>query len=202
MENFVENIWQSFVETSIWEWLGIAFSLLYLFFAIREKLICWLFAFISSAIYAYLCFSSHLFIESLLQLFYVVMAIVGYANWNTKTEQEEVIRVWPFKFHFINILLTLICSIVLAKLFIAFTPQKSPYLDALTTCFSLAATFMITKKVLENWIYWVIIDSALIYLYFVRGLQMSSVLMLLYTVMAIQGYFTWRKHYQKQLKQA
>lgn len=198
MNSFINSIFEGIVQTSYLEWIAILCSLLYLYFAIKELIICWLFAFVSSAIYAYLCFTFQLHIETFLQLFYVGMAIYGYINWN-KQKEDVPIQKWKPAYHLINIISATIMSIILAVLFKTYTDQASPYLDAFTTCFSLAATFMVAKKVLENWIYWIIVDSLLVVLYFDRGLKMSSVLMVIYVFMAIKGYLAWKKHYQQKI---
>jgi nicotinamide mononucleotide transporter len=80
-------------------------------------------------------------------------------------------------------------------IFDQYSNQANPYLDAFTTIFSLMATFMVAKKVLENWIYWIIIDAFSVYLFASRGLYMTSVLFILYTLIAIFGYFSWKKQF-------
>lgn len=197
MDSFINSVIEGVLQTTYLEWIAILCSLLYLFFAIKEMIICWLFAFISSAIYAYLCFTFKLHIESFLQLFYVGMAVYGFLSWN-KQNEEVPIQKWKPASHIINIVIATLLSIILAIVFKTYTDQANPYLDAFTTCFSFAATFMVAKKVLENWIYWIIIDSFLVYLYFERGLKMSSVLMIIYVFMAIKGYLTWNKQYRQQ----
>ena len=74
-----------------------------------------------------------------------------------------------------------------------YTNAKLPYLDSATTTFSLFATYMVTKKVIENWMYWVVIDIASIYLYYSRDLTISAGLFALYVVLATIGYFQWKK---------
>ena len=71
-----------------------------------------------------------------------------------------------------------------------------PIIDSFTTCFSIIATFLVVKKILENWIYWIIIDLVSIYIYFSRDLHLTSLLFLVYTVIAIIGYFNWKKKLQ------
>ena len=78
-------------------------------------------------------------------------------------------------------------------LFSVYTDQANPYVDASTTVFSLVATFMVTKKVLENWVYWIIIDAVSVYLYFSRDLHLTAVLFVIFTLLAITGYVSWNK---------
>ncbi|MCO5260619.1 MAG: nicotinamide riboside transporter PnuC [Crocinitomicaceae bacterium] len=198
MESFIIDFIQGVYQTTIWEWLAVLCNICYLILAIQQRMACWLFAFLGASIYVYVSYSVHLYLDAFLHFFYVVTAVVGFLNWNKQKDENKIIR-WKINYHLINILLTIVLSITLGYLFQKHTPQKSPYLDAFTTCFSLVATFMVAKKVLENWMYWIAIDAVMVYLYFTRDLKLSSILMLIYTILAIKGYFSWRNHYKKQL---
>jgi nicotinamide mononucleotide transporter len=79
-----------------------------------------------------------------------------------------------------------------------FTPADFPYFDASTTVFAVFATYMVTKKVLENWLYWVVIDFLSIYIYIEKGLTPTAVLFALYVVLALYGYIKWQQTYQQQ----
>ena len=68
-----------------------------------------------------------------------------------------------------------------------------PLLDAFTTVFSIIATLMVIKKILENWLYFIAIDIASIYLYYSRDLNQTAILFLLYSIIAIVGYYNWTK---------
>jgi len=78
------------------------------------------------------------------------------------------------------------------------TDQAYPYTDGFPTVFCFVATFMVTRKVLENWIYWVVIDFFSIFLYFSRGLYLSSLLYIVFTVLAVFGFFAWYNQYKTQ----
>jgi nicotinamide mononucleotide transporter len=86
----------------------------------------------------------------------------------------------------------------LGYIFDSYTNQENPYTDAFSTVFSLAATFMVTKKVLENWIYWIVIDAVCIYLFASRGLFLTSILFFFYTIIAVFGFVQWRRQFKLQ----
>jgi nicotinamide mononucleotide transporter len=88
----------------------------------------------------------------------------------------------------------------LGYLFDTFSDQSLPYLDAFTTVFSIGATFMVVRRVLENWFYWVIIDMVSVYLYYYKELNMTALMYSAYTVIAIFGYYKWLKAYRKQAR--
>ena len=77
-----------------------------------------------------------------------------------------------------------------------YTPADFPYLDTFTTVFAVFATYLVTQKVLENWLYWVVIDAVSIYLYQAKDLMPTVVLFSLYTVIATFGYFKWQNLYK------
>ena len=126
------------------------------------------------------------------------MAFLGWYLWKKNAENKEEVKKWNLSNHVINITLSTIATLLLGYLFARYTDQANPYVDAFTTSFSLAATFMVTRKILENWIYWILIDIVSIYLYAERGLQLTAMLFLIFTILAIVGYFSWLKKYNVQ----
>lgn len=198
MQEVFDNIQNAFFETSSLEWFGVLTGVLYVVFISYKKMIAWLFALSSSLIYVYICFSYNLYLESFLQVFYVIMAIYGWLNWKKESNNRNIIK-WPIRNHLINISASLLLTITLGYIFDNLTDQANPYTDAFTTVFSLTATFMVTKKVLENWIYWIIIDAVSIFLFFSRELYLTGVLFFFFTLIAMWGYVKWKKSYSEQL---
>lgn len=187
------------LNTTIPEWIAVAAGLIYVVLIARKNILGWLFAVISSVIYIYLCFMSDYFLETILQLFYLIMAFWGFYMWNKTKKEEQFIRRWSVKSHLINIVISTLITVLVAFVFDTFTDQDRPYLDAFTTVFSLGATFMVTQKVLENWIYWIVIDLVSIELYAYKNLNLTAGLFLIYTIIAVFGYFRWRKAYKSQI---
>ena len=211
--SFLESVYHGILITSIWEWIAVATGTIYVILAAIRSNFCWFFAIASAGIYIYLCLDGKLYIESVLQVFYVVMAIVGWISWrkNDKAGSDELdklldlpknkgnVKVWPVSYHIYNILISGGVAFILGICFDTFTDQANPYMDAFTTVFSLAATFMVVKKVLENWIYWIVIDVVSIFLYHQRGYSLSAVLYFIFTILAIVGFIAWYKKYKTQV---
>jgi nicotinamide mononucleotide transporter len=195
---FFDSLWDGIVATSIWEWLAFVTGILYVILAAMRHISCWTFAFISSVLFVYLCFTGELYLESILQLFYVVMAIVGWVSWNSSKSKGKKIHRWTTGQHLANLIISGIAAFVLGWLFDTYTGQKAPYIDAFTTVFSLAATFMVTRRVLENWLYWIVIDIFSVYLYSGRGYELLGLQMVIFTVLALFGYLSWRKQLKLQ----
>ncbi|HLV41232.1 MAG TPA: nicotinamide riboside transporter PnuC [Brumimicrobium sp.] len=194
----LEEIRQGLIDTSALEWTAVVIGTFYVVLIARKNRWGWCFAMVSSTIYIYLTYHANLFIESWLQIFYFVMAIYGWIVWNKVSSAERLIIKWPLKYHIINIVASTFVMFVLGYLMNIYTDQESPYLDAFTTVFSLAATFMAAKRVLENWLYWIAIDAALIFLYAGRGFYLTGLHYLVYTIIAIFAFFSWYKMFKSQ----
>ena len=118
------------------------------------------------------------------------MAGYGYYNWNRSIQGLEIVE-WGARKHLLVILFGAIASFLVGFYFTTYTNAKMPIVDSFTTIFSIIATYLVTQKVLENWLYWIIIDGVSIYLYFSRDLHLTAMLFMLYTLIAIFGYFSW-----------
>lgn len=195
MENILESILRAIQQTSFLEWTAVILGVSYVISITYKKMIAWLFALISSSIYVYLCFSAQLYLESFLQIFYVLTAIYGWLKWRKDTANKQIIS-WGFKLNLINISLSSILTLSIGYIFSKYTNQANPYMDAFTTIFSLIATFMVARKVLENWIYWIIIDAISIILYSSREFYLTSLLFTIYTLLALFGFIKWYKNYK------
>ena len=198
MMSFITNVWEGIKATSIIEWLAVISSIIYVILAAKRLIVCWLFAFIGSALFVYLCYIGNLYIESVLQLFYVAMALVGWITWKNSNSDNSSIKKWRLKKHLINILLSGVLALIIGYIFDKYTTQANPYVDAFTTCYSLSATYMVTRKIIGNWIYWIVIDLVSIYLYAQRDYYLTAVQYGLFTLLAMYGYMVWRKEYKLQ----
>lgn len=197
----MEPSWLAFVNEwpRAMEWSAVVFSLLYVVLATRQIVWCWLFGGLASVISILLFFSVQLYAESVLHVFYVIMAVYGWWQWNRPSESNHApIVEWGFRGHAIAIGVSLVMAYVIYYLFSSYTDAKLPHLDALTTSFSFVTTYLVTKKVLSSWVYWIAIDALSVYLYWARGLDIYALLMLAYAIVAVYGYCQWRKDYQKQ----
>jgi nicotinamide mononucleotide transporter len=180
-----------FYRSIIIESIAVLFSILYVVLAVKENIWCWGAALISVSLYIYICFSAQLYPETGLQVFYFIMAIIGYYMWNK--ENKEEIKEWSEIKHLLIILSGAILTFFMGFYFSTYTNSQMPIIDSFTTVFSIIATYMVIKKVLGNWLYWIVIDAVSVYLYFNRDLHLTSLLFIAYTIIAIFGYFSWMK---------
>jgi nicotinamide mononucleotide transporter len=191
MSDFLTILFEEILNTSYLEYLAFISSVLYVLFAAKEHIICWVFAIISSLIYIYLFFSVNLYLDSGLQFFYVIMAFVGWVNWKKKSQFK--IRTWKIKNHIYLIAINLLFIALLAYIFEKYTDQAYPIIDASIFCFSISATYLVALKLIENWLYFVVIDFVALFVYWQRDLKLTSILFLIYTFLALFAYFSWLK---------
>lgn len=192
MEELLQIITQLNFNWSVIESIAVFFSILYVVLAVKENIWCWGAAAISVILYIYICYSAQLYAETGLQFFYLLMAIYGYFQWN-KNDSNLKIQQWTTTKHLLILLLGSLLTFLMGFYFSIYTNAAMPLVDSFTTVFSVFATFMVTKKILGNWLYWIVIDGVSVYLYFSRGLQLTSLLFVVYTIIAIFGYLSWLK---------
>lgn len=184
--------------TTALEIVAMALSLAYVVLAAKESVWCWPPAFLGTAIYAFITWKSALVGESMLNVFYMLMAVYGWWKWRFPTTKGETLPIveWRIPLHLGIIIGGLAMSFALGWAFQHWLSSAMPFLDAATTVFSLIATYMVARKVLSNWIYWIAIDVLNVYLYSSRDLHVTSALFTLYTLLALWGYLRWRKSWQ------
>ena len=193
--DFFDIVVEAAQKTSITEWLIFVTALLYVLLAAIENVWCWLFGILSSLFSIYLCYSGRLFLESGLNVFYVVIGIYGWYQWLYGSDKKTELPVISYPFNK-NLFLILIGAIIWIPFGFAahkFSTQAMPYLDAFITAFSIVATWMTAKKIIENWLYWIVIDGLAILLYTYRGFYLIGLLYIIYTILAFAGYISWRK---------
>jgi len=173
------------------ELVAVTFSLIYVILAAKRNIYCWIAAIISVSAYIYICFCSKLFAETGLQIFYLLMAFYGYYNWNKST--NNTIATWSVNKHLLLILIGSFLTFIMGYYLTIYTEAEMPIIDSFTTIFSILATYMIAKKILENWLYWIVIDIVSIYIYYNKDLYLSSLLFITYTIIAFFGYISWLK---------
>lgn len=190
-----------------WEMLAVFLSVSYILLAIKQNLWSWVAAFFSTLIYSILFFDASLLMDSALNIFYLVMAVYGWYSWkygNIKAQNEQLkITTYGITNNFKIIGILILISILLGYIMANYTSADFAYLDTFTTVFAVFATYMLAKKVLENWIYWVVIDTVSIYIYIQKGFYLTAVLFAIYTVLACVAYIQWKKEYKNlELKSA
>ena len=179
---------------SLLETTAVGLALAYIVLAMRQSRLCWVAAVVSAVIYIAIFAKVKLYMEAGLQLVYIAMAVVGWIFWG-KDDSDEALSVTtrPLQFHLTAIVGILIAAACAGFLLSHFTDAARPYVDSTTTVAAIICTWMVTRKILENWLYWIVINSVSVWLFMDRGLDLTSGLFVLYAVLSVVGYFTWRR---------
>jgi nicotinamide mononucleotide transporter len=200
MSDWLTFIIDAFALMSGWEIFAALLGMAYIIFAARESQWCWPIAFISTLIYTALFWEGQLPMQALLNFYYMGMAIYGYMLWRKHgvTEDKLAITSWSWSKQFTFLLIATVLSVITAYYLEVTETSQNPYLDASVTIFSVMNTWLMAKKVLQNWLYWVVIDGAAIVLYAQSGYFATVILFSVYTILAIIGFISWQKLYRQQ----
>lgn len=204
MIEFLNLMADEFLRNSLLELIAVVFAIAYLVLAVKENILCWYAAAISTLIFLTIFWEVKLYMESGLQVYYLAMAVFGWYQWRNGNDESKSLQVtmWSLNKHLVALGLIALLSFVSGYLLNSGTDAQLPYLDSFTTWGSVVATFMVTRKVLENWIYFLVIDSVSIYLYVDRELYFTSFLFAAYIVIIFFGWFSWSASYQQGKKSA
>ena len=194
MSALAEQVLAAWRTTSPIELAAVLLALAYLGLAIRQHIACWAAAFVSSALYVLVLYRAHLYMESALNVFYAAMALYGFWQWRSR-RAGGVLRVsrWPLGRHALALVAVVLVSWAGSRWLAANTAAAWPFVDSLVTWSSVFATFLVARKVYENWHWWLVIDSVAAYLYLTRQLYATMLLFLLYLVMIVAGMREWRR---------
>jgi nicotinamide mononucleotide transporter len=189
-----------FAQMSGWEIAAALMGVAYILLAAKESQWCWSFAFFSTIIYTVLFWEGQLPMQALLNFYYIGMAVYGYWLWRKhgKTENTLAITSWGWPKNLAFIAIGLIISATATYYLTTNNQSQSPALDAYTTVFAVMNTWLMAKKVLQNWLYWVIIDAAAVVLYVETSYYATAALFVLNTILAIAGYISWVKLHKQQ----
>lgn len=181
------------------EILGVIFSIAYLIFSIRQNILLWPLGIASALLYMVVFYQSKFYADMGLNGYYVVISIYGWILWKKGSGESgtglPVSRLGKRQ----ALILFLITALVFAGIGVMldrFTDSPVPYWDAFTTALSFTATWMLARKILENWILWIIVDAVSMALYLYRGLYPTLLLFAIYTTMAVIGYLKWKQSYK------
>lgn len=189
------NAWQL---TSWLEVVSVVCGLAYVLLAARENILCWPAALLGTGTAIFLFWDVALLMESALNVYYLLMAVYGWWFWQQGAKQTtRQIVSWSGQQHLLALVLIVVLVLLSGFLLSRHTQAALPYVDSFTTWAAVVTTWMVARKVLENWLYWVVIDAVSVWLFIQRELYLYAVLFVLYTIIAVYGYINWRARYNQ-----
>jgi nicotinamide mononucleotide transporter len=154
---------------------------------------------VSSVCAAVLAGLNKLPMQAGLQVFYVAMSVYGWWSWKRSvSEGELVVGVWPLGWHLGAALVLAALSLLSAYWLRPAQVAAWPLLDSLTTWFSLLATWLAARARIENWLYWVVINAVMVFLFYAQEVWGMALLSVFLMVIAIGGFTGWRRRLRLQ----
>jgi len=183
------------------EIVGTISGLLFLYLEIKQNKWLWPVGLLTSAMYIYVFFIAKLYADMSLQFYYLFISIYGWIAWSRGKQADKkelaVSKLTPVLFGKL-VLVSGVIYAVIAYVLVNFTDGAIPYWDAFTTALSIVATWMLARKILEQWLFWVVVNSVSFGLYIYKDLKFTAILFFFYTTMAVVGYFQWKKDMKDQ----
>ena len=203
MSDFIDILFSQYSSYSSFdialEAFATIFGLLSVWFSMRENILVFPTGIINTSIYVYILFFAGLYGDMSINAYYFAMSIYGWNKWSQKTDNTHYIpiRNSTKKERIYSLILMVSSYGILSFILKNYTSSTVPYIDAFTTSIFFVGMWLMAKKVIDNWIYWIIGDLITIPLYIYKGLTITAFQYSIFTILAIAGYITWRKQINK-----
>ncbi len=195
----LQEIWQQFWEgllaTTPLEFIAVFFGVASVVFSRMENIWVYPTGIVNTTIYIYLSIVAGLYAEAGVNFYYTVMSIVGWWLWAQKREGEKVLHItrssereWLIALTFFGL-----CWAALFFILKKFTDSTVPMADGFASAAAYTGMWLMARKKLENWLWWIVTNIASIPLYFIKGFVFTSFQYLVFLVLAVLGYVEWRK---------
>ena len=189
----------------ILEITAVVFGIISVLFARKNNILVYPTGLISTLIFIYILYNFKLYGEFIINIYYSVMSILGWYLWsrrNRNNGQEEfpisIMNSKEYKISGLIFTTTLLFIALVYHFFDKFT-DLTAYVDAFTTALFFVGMWLMAKRKIENWIVWIIADIISVPLYFYKGLTVSSLQFIVFTIIAILGYIEWKIFLQKKI---
>jgi nicotinamide mononucleotide transporter len=205
----VEEIYRQFIQgmraTTLPEYIAVIAGIASVWFSRIENIWVYPIGLISTIIYIFLSINGHLYGEASVNLYYTIMSIYGWILWLKKDQQQHYVvsiqfstrREWVQQLLFFAFFYVVI-FIALAWMKAVFAPEAIPWADAFASATAYTGMWLMARKKVESWYWWIATNIASIPLYFVKNYVFSSVFYLILFVMAIFGLIEWKKRAKQQ----
>ncbi len=193
----------SWIRDNYIELIAASLGLIAIFLQIRQKIFYWPVSIVLVSLYIIVYLKAKLYADMSLQVYYLIISFYGWYYWifGKKNKAENKV---PVTFASRKLLIKLLIAgilffVIISQILVHLTDSDLPYWDAFTTALSFVATWMLARKIIENWLVWIVVDAVSIGIYIYKGLYPTTVLFTVLTILAFVGYYTWRKDAAKEI---
>lgn len=191
----------------ILEIAGVACWLAYLLLLVKQNIWCWIFGIVASIITVVMFYHSKIYMEALLNVYYVGVGCYGWYYWATAgkagnarpAEKKAPVNLWSWRSHVWTFTAAAALGFSIGIVMLRYTDAPRPFLDAMLASFSALTTIMQARKVYTCWLYWIGINAALVGLQADRGIYLYAALSAFYVIMSISGFIKWQRDYRTQI---
>jgi nicotinamide mononucleotide transporter len=184
------------------EIIGVITGLLCVGLAAVNNIWNWPIAIISVGIYIFIFLDARLYADMGLQVYFMIMNVYGWYYWSKKPVAEDkipVMRITEREVLF-SILAVIVFTVFLGSV-LKYTTASYPYVDSFCAACSLVAQVFLARKVLENWLIWIFVDIIYVGVYIFKHLDLTAIMYGIYVIIALVGYFDWKKDFKMQPQQ-
>ncbi|MBQ2026465.1 MAG: nicotinamide mononucleotide transporter [Alistipes sp.] len=176
--------------------VGVVLGLLYLWLEYRANTWLWIVGMLMPCVHCVLYYQSGLYADCAMQGYYIVAGLYGLIAWLIgHKSKEKPLKISHTPLRLIAPLVTIYCVLHIAIYYVLvhFTDSTVPFWDAMTTAMSMVAMWMLSRKYMEQWLVWCVVDAITVGLYLYKGIPLTALLYALYTALAIAGYLRWKR---------
>ena len=201
MNETITSIYNGLIQTTWIEAIAVFAGIVSVWYSRRENILVYPVGIINTGFYIYLSFKGHLLGEASVNLYYTIMSIYGWYLWTRKKEDHHTLvlqitnsnkKEWLQQIGFFVVFYVVI-FIALSYAKTAFAPEAIPWADALASASAYTGMWLMAKKKVESWFWWIITNIASIPLYFIKGYAFTSVQFIILLILAIAGWKTWKE---------
>ena len=180
-----------------YEFMGVVFSIIYVCFSIKQNILCWPALIIAAILNGHAFYLIELPLQSVMQLFFISVGISGWKNWNKKDKNKFLVKAWgnkKFTFWIIcGLIGTFILYQILSQLEGTSFESKDPLFDSLIFIFNIIPMYMTSKKIIQSWLVFIVIDLISGFFYLHTGDYFYCFLFFFYIPFATYGYLNWKR---------
>lgn len=175
--------------------VGTTLGLIYLWLEYKANIWVWVVSALMAINHGTLYLNSGIYADAAMQLYYLLAAIYGLVVWkrNSKDEKSGSIKHTPVRWILPLVAVYAVLHVVIYFVLTQFTDSSIPFLDSMSTALCVVATWMLSRKLVEQWLVWLVVDMISVGLYFYKGIPLTALLYTLYCVLAVAGYMRWRR---------
>lgn len=175
------------------------FGLICVWLTVKQNIWCWPTGIAQVTLYIFVFYDARLYSDMILHIIYVFINVYGWHHWLYGNKEKEELKVslvgkWIWMWLIICVVGTFSWGYIMAN----YTNAALPYFDSFITAASLIAQWLMARKIVESWWFWIVVDIVAVGVYFVKGLYITTGLYAVFLVMATMGYFEWRRAYRKE----